>query len=169
MLNNKTDYFKKSNLTEIKNYKVIGISDGDTFIIDMEGTKDKVRLIGVDTPEKNDERKPKQCYSQEASEFTKQKVLDKWVSLVADPKSDNRDKYGRLLRYVYISGEGDLSLNYQLIINGYGFAIEAFDYTDKISFLKAQDEASSNKVGLWLNCTVETSNNGQNSTNPISN
>src|SRR5262245_44273760 len=84
-------------------YKVVEAVDGDTFSIDMgSGSIEKVRLIGVDTPETHKPNTPVQCFGPEASAYTASQVAGKSVRLEADPTNSNRDRYGRLLRYVYL-------------------------------------------------------------------
>ena len=79
-------------------YTVTGFSDGDTISVDMNGNKEKVRFIGVDTPETHKPNAPVQCYGPAASAFTKNVIGTKKVRLEADPLSTNRDRYDRLLR-----------------------------------------------------------------------
>src|SRR5687768_7330504 len=83
-------------------YNVSQFDDGDTIIVDMNGTPEKVRFIGVDTPETKDPRKPVQCFGKAASAFTKNLIGNNPVKLEADPTNTNRDRYNRLLRYVYL-------------------------------------------------------------------
>lgn len=144
-------------------YKVTEVVDGDTIEVDMNGTPEKIRLIGVDTPETKKPNAAVQCYGPEASDFTKKALTGKSVRLEADPLDDNRDRYGRLLRYVYLQ-DGSL-LEETLIKQGLGFAYTSFPFQKKIQFAQLQDEAQKNKVGLWGTCTPKkdgdrwTSNN----------
>lgn len=124
--------------------------DGDTIGVDMAGKLEKVRLIGVDTPETHKPNTPVQCYGPEASEFTKSHLLDTAVRLEADYTNDNRDRYGRLLRYVYTS-DGTL-WNEKLIQEGYGFAYISFPFTKKVEFMTDQFNAAREKKGLWGKC-----------------
>lgn len=131
-------------------YLVAESYDGDTIGVDMAGTIERVRLIGVDTPETHKPNTPVQCYGPEASEFTKEHVLGKAVRLEADPTNDNRDRYGRLLRYVYLQ-DGTL-WNDKLVSEGYGFAYTSFPFMKKVSFLQSQFNAAHEKKGLWTKC-----------------
>ncbi len=125
--------------------KVIRVVDGDTFEIE-NGVK--VRLIGIDTPEVVDPRKPVQCFAKEASNETKSLIEGSSVSLVKD--ISETDKYGRLLRYVY---KGDLLVNDYLVRNGYAKASTVPpDVAMSTRFLDAQKEASVKKLGLWSKC-----------------
>ncbi len=128
--------------------RVTRIVDGDTIVVMENGKEEKVRLIGVDTPETVDSRRKVQCFGKEASQKTKDTLLDKEVLLKKDPTQTDKDKYGRLLRYVYLS-DGTL-FNKELIKEGY-----AHEYTYRIpyvyqtKFKLAQKEAEENKRGLW--------------------
>lgn len=131
-------------------YRVTQVYDGDTIEVDMNGTQEKVRLIGVDTPETHDPRKQVQCFGRAASEFTKQLIGDKPVRLVADPQSSNRDRYQRLLRYVYLSD--NTLVQAEIIKQGYGFAYTSFPFDKSEEFRAYQKEARNNNRGLWGSC-----------------
>ena len=133
-------------------YSVTAVSDGDTIKVLVDGKTETVRLIGVDTPETKDPRKAVQCYGAEAGAYTKTTLLGKIVSLAQDDSQQNRDKYGRLLRYVFL--EDGTNFNEQLIRAGY-----AYEYTYRTPyqyqsvFKQAQQEAKTNSVGLWSQTT----------------
>lgn len=131
-------------------YPVTYIVDGDTIDVDMSGKTERVRLIGVDTPETKKPDTPVQCYGPQASDYTKKTLTGKSVRLEADPQDDNRDRYGRLLRYVYLQ-DGSL-LDETLITQGYGFAYLSFPFSKKAEFAKAQTAAQNAKRGLWATC-----------------
>lgn len=143
-------------------YTVKVVSDGDTISVDMNGVVEKVRFIGVDTPETNDPRKEVQCFGKAASEFTKKLIGENTVRLEADPTNTNRDRYNRLLRYVYLPN-GTL-VNAEIIKNGYGFAYTNFPFTKLDEFKKYQEDAKRKNLGLWGSCSVTTESNGQNQT-----
>lgn len=82
--------------------KVVKIVDGDTIKVKIGGSTETVRLIGVDTPETVHPNRPVEYFGKEASAFTKRMANGKSVRLEDDPECTNRDKYGRLLRYVYL-------------------------------------------------------------------
>ena len=131
--------------------------DGDTIVVDMEGKQEKIRFIGVDTPETQDPRKPIQCFGKAASAYTKKIIGTQNVRLEADPTNTNRDRYQRLLRYVYLA-DGTL-VNKKIIEDGYGFALTAFPFTKLEEFRAAQVSARENNRGLWATCEIDTSNN----------
>src|SRR3954451_14505132 len=77
--------------------------DGDTLVVRLDGgRRERVRVIGVDTPEDVDARRPVQCYSRRAAAFTARTVEGRRVSLTIGRES--RDRYGRLLAYVRVEG-----------------------------------------------------------------
>ena len=128
-------------------YTVTSVTDGDTIRINYNGTETPVRLIGVNTPETVDPRTTVECFGKEASDFLKSLLGGKSVSIEADPTQSDRDKYDRLLRYVYLDGE---DVGHKIISSGYGY-----EYTYNIPYQKqseyktAQSEASSAGKGLW--------------------
>lgn len=125
--------------------KVVRVVDGDT--IEIEGGE-KVRYIGIDTPETVDPRKPVQCFGVEASKKNKEMVEGKMVRLEKD--ITDRDKYNRLLRYVWVD---DTFINLELVKQGFAYS---YSYPPDIKyqgqFLKAQQEAREAKRGLWSTC-----------------
>jgi len=137
-------------------FRVLESADGDTIVVDMGGTKERVRLVGVDTPETHHPDKPVQCFGQAASDFTSGLLSGKSVRLESDQQSTNRDRYDRLLRYVYTES-GDL-LNKKLISSGYGFAYTSFPFDKSAEFRQAEDQAKESRLGLWGACRVENSN-----------
>lgn len=146
-------------------YQVVEVFDGDTIAV--RGTNnqvDKVRFIGIDTPEKDHPRKPVQCFSYEATGHLKELLGDSDIKLEADPTNTNRDRYDRLLRYVYLP-DGTL-LNAKMIEDGYAFAYTSFPVTKMDEFLRLEKEAREANRGLWGSCEIEQ-NNGYINTNPI--
>lgn len=96
-------------------YKVLRVVDGDTFVIDYNGTEEKVRLIGIDTPESvHPDADKNSAAGITASDYTKSLLKGKSVSLEFDVQQ--RDKYGRMLVYAYVDG---YMLNKKLLEDGY--------------------------------------------------
>jgi micrococcal nuclease len=125
--------------------KVVRVIDGDT--VEIEGGE-RVRYIGIDTPETVDPRKPVQCFGVEASKKNKEMVEGKMVRLEKD--ITDRDKYNRLLRYVWV---GDVFVNLELVKQGFAYSYSYppdIKYQDRI--VKAQEEARGAKRGLWNSC-----------------
>lgn len=136
-------------------YLVVEVYDGDTFSVNMDGMVEKIRMIGVDTPETHHPNAPVQCFGESASQYTKKILNGSKVRLEADPTNSNRDKYQRLLRYVYLQ-DGRL-LNAEIIKDGYGFAYVHFPFTKMQEFQQFQDLASESGKGLWSGCEVSDS------------
>jgi micrococcal nuclease len=81
------------------------------------------------------------------------------VKLVTDPQETDRDKYDRLLRYIYL--EDGTMINERLVYEGYAFAYEAYP-TGRTKILKAmEDDARKNNRGLWGGCQATIKNNGK--------
>ncbi len=135
---------------EVKNedkdlFLVTRVVDGDT--IEIEGGL-KVRYIGVDTPETVHPNKEVECFGVEASNQNKFLVEGKMVRLEKD--ITDMDRYGRLLRYVYV---GDVFVNLKLVQDGYA---KSYTYAPDVKyqelFLEAQQKARSENKGLWGGC-----------------
>jgi endonuclease YncB( thermonuclease family) len=131
-------------------YAITRFTDGDTISVDMNGKSESVRMIGVDTPETHKPNAPVQCYGPAAAAYTKNLIGKNRVRLEADPTNQNRDRYNRLLRYVYMP-DGRL-VQAELIKNGYGFAYTSFPFTKSEDFVTLQEQAKTQNKGLWGNC-----------------
>ena len=140
-------------------YAITRFVDGDTITIDMNGKKETVRMIGVDTPETHKPNTPVQCYGPAAAAYTKNIIGTNKVRLESDQQSTDRDRYKRLLRYVYLP-DGRL-IQEELIKNGYGFAYTQFPFTKSDSFEQAQADAKNANKGLWGNCNPYQQSNGR--------
>jgi len=127
---------------------VIRVIDGDTIIVNINGKKETVRLIGLDTPEIVDPRKPVECFGKESSEEAKRILAEKSVQLKTDPSQALRDTYHRLLAYVFL--EDGTNFNELMIKNGYGYEY-TYDvpYAYQKEFKQAEKYARENKRGLW--------------------
>jgi len=150
---------KKPNIAGESKYtnlvKVLRVIDGDMIEAEDLG---KVRLIGIDTPETVDPRKPVQCFGKEASGKAKEMLLGKKVHLESDPTQGDKDKYNRALRYVFL--EDGTNFNKWMIENGY-----AHEYTYNIpykyqrEFKDAEKSARDNNRGLWASDTCAGNTN----------
>jgi endonuclease YncB( thermonuclease family) len=136
-------------------WHVTHVVDGDTMDVQMGTQKDVVRFLGIDTPETHDPRKPVQCFGEAAAAHTKQLLEGKDVRLEPDPTNSDRDKYHRLLRYVYLP-DGTL-VNAQIIKDGYAFAYLVFPLVKADEFRALEAEARDNNRGLWAGCNVDAS------------
>jgi micrococcal nuclease len=126
-------------------YKVIKVTDGDTFDIEINGKTETVRMLLVDTPETVHPNKPVQPFGKEASAFTTQLLLGKSVKLEAD--KEDKDQYGRLLRYVYIDGK---SVQEQLLEKGYA-RVSIYEPNTKYvtKYQQIETEAKNKKIAVW--------------------
>ncbi len=142
-------FFKKNTTLVREKAVVYYVTDGDTVKVKINDENFIVRLIGIDTPETKDPRKAVQCFGQEASAYTKKILLNQNIILESDSVSQNKDKYGRLLRYVFLSN--GTNFNHQLIAVGYAYEYtyqsQLYRYRD--DFKQAQKNARENKLGLW--------------------
>lgn len=129
-------------------YAILKVVDGDTVDVSLGGTRTRIRLIGINTPETVDPRRPVQCFGKEASARAKELLSAKKVFIELDPSQDKYDKYGRLLAYIYLP-DGSF-FNELMIEEGY-----AYEYTYRVpykyqqEFKQAEHEARTNKRGLW--------------------
>lgn len=128
-------------------YKVVRVIDGDT--IEIEGGK-KVRYIGIDTPETVNPNTIIECFGKESSIKNTELVEGKVVRLEKDVSET--DKYGRLLRYVYV---GDVFVNDYLVRQGYA---NSYTYPPDVKyqsqFKEAETEAKNSNLGLWKSCPL---------------
>jgi micrococcal nuclease len=130
-------------------YPIVRVVDGDTIVIKLDGKDVKVRLIGINTPETVDPRRPVQCFGKEASDKAKSTLTPgTLVDIETDPSQDTHDKYGRLLAYVFLP-DGSL-FNEYMVAEGY-----AYEYTYHVpykyqkEFKAAQASAQAAGKGLW--------------------
>ena len=134
------------------NATVIYVSDGDTIGVEIDGVEERVRLIGIDTPETKKPDTPIECFGPEATAFT-ESLLPKGTSLHVQRDVEARDVYGRLLAYVYRSDDG-LFVNLEIIGQGYALPLTIppnVAHADE--FVVAARNAEATNVGLWAGCS----------------
>lgn len=135
-----TRKYKDLNASSAHIEQVGRVIDGDTF---DTADGDRVRLIGVNTPE----IRPVEHFGKEASAFAKQQLEGKRVLMFAD--AGNKDRYGRLLRYVFIEGQ-ELMFNELLVQEGYANTMTiAPNVTFADNFVVLEREAREQERGLW--------------------
>ncbi len=120
--------------------------DGDTFIAILEdGSRERVRMLLLDTPETKKEGTPVQPFGPEASEYTKKLLGGKQVELEFD--EEQRDQYDRMLAYVYLNGE---MVNEKLLEQGLARVV-VYQPNDKYidEFREIQNKAKQQKLGVW--------------------
>jgi micrococcal nuclease len=130
------------------------VVDGDTIDVQLSGGEARVRLIGINTPESVDPRRPVECFGQEASASAAAMLDGQTVLLESDPSQGDRDRFSRLLRYVWL--EDGRMVNLEQIAQG--FAAEyTFDtpYKYRELFRDAQREAREAGRGLWAATTCD--------------
>ncbi len=133
------------------NATVERIVDGDTLVAVIDGQRERVRLLGIDTPESVAENRPDQCYGEEASIYLKSLLPEgAEITLVLDEEA--RDQYDRLLAYVIRSSD-DLFVNLDLLERGFA-GVLIYDPNDHYEslFRSAEQDAIASGAGLWSVC-----------------
>lgn len=145
-------------ITDRKLNKVLKVIDGDTVNVEIDGKSQTIRLIGIDSPETVDPRKPVQCFGKEASNKAKELLTEKNVVMEVDSTQGDKDKYNRLLRYIYL--EDGTSVNKYMISEGYAheYTYQSNPYKYQIEYIKAEQSAREGKKGLWADdaCPIPT-------------
>jgi micrococcal nuclease len=125
------------------------VVDGDTVDVALDnGPIERVRLIGIDTPETVDPRKPVQCFGQEASAHAKELLDGQSVSIEMNPSQADRDRYGRLLAYIWLPDGRDFGE--AMIVDGFAHEY-TYDlpYARQAAYRAAQGSAMAAQAGLW--------------------
>jgi micrococcal nuclease len=150
-----------------KEFTVTKVVDGDTLDIDIPDANYKttrIRLWGVDTPETAKSPKGEMYFGQEASQFTKDTVLGKRITVLMNENAKPRDKYGRLLAYIKLADTAPRNtlrstsgkiLNEELIANGFAYADTRFKHPDYEKYIELEKNARKEKKGLWKNVTPD--------------
>ncbi len=129
--------------------RVVAVVDGDTLDVAWDGRRERVRLLGVDTPETVDERRPVGCYGPEAAAFTARRLQGRTVRLEFDRQ--RRDRFGRLLAYVDVDGR---RFNDELLAGGYArLLVIPPNGRYARTMLDQELGARSAGRGLWGACT----------------
>lgn len=131
---------------------VLRVVDGDTIVVNPN---EKVRLIGVDTPETAHPQKAVACFGKEAKQFIRDAVQGKTIRLAMDTvnaKRRHKDRYGRTLAYVYLP-DGKM-LNAELIRQGYGRAYIRFRFRYLVEFRQLERQARTQSMGIWSSCSL---------------
>jgi len=149
-------------------YSVSSVVDGDTLKVNINGTIEILRLIGMDTPETVDPRKPVQCFGKEASNKAKELLIGKKVRIEKDLTQGELDKYGRRLAYIY--REDGLFYNKYMIEQGYAHEYTYnTPYKYQAEFKAAQKSAQENLRGLWSpdTCNGDTTSSATDSSSKV--
>lgn len=138
--------------------KVEKVIDGDTIQVFINGKTATIRLIGIDTPEAVERGRPVQCFGDRASEKAREILGSKSIRLEPDATQGDKDKYGRLLRFVFL--EDGTNFNELLIREGYAheYTYNSNPYKYQMRFLEAERSAREQGLGLWSpNACAQTS------------
>ena len=128
--------------------RVIKVVDGDTVTVETNGVRETIRIIGINTPETVDPRKPVECFGQEASARAHELLDNQTVTLETDATQGERDKYDRLLRYVFLQNGSDFGK--QMISEGYAYEYTySTPYKYQQDYKTSQSDAENAKRGLW--------------------
>ena len=126
--------------------RVQRVSDGDTFVATVKGRRERIRVIGVDTPESVSPNQPDEPYGEEASDFAKHYLDGETVRLAGD--AEPRDRYGRMLAYVWL--EDGTFWNALLVAEGYAQQLTVPpNVTYERLFRRLVSEARREDRGLW--------------------
>ncbi len=142
--------FESSTQTDVSLFTVARVIDGDTIDVFTEGdATERIRFIGIDTPETVDDRKKVQCYGPEASAKMKELLTGKSVLLETKPDED-RDDYGRFLRYVILDGK---DIGAKMLEEGYARSLcAAFPHPRCAEYDVLEKAARSERRGRWGAC-----------------
>lgn len=126
---------------------VMRVIDGDTVVVYLNGKEERVRLIGIDAPEVHTGGETADCYADASTDQLEDLIVGKQVRLESDPSQDDRDRYDRLLRYIFLD---QTHVNLQMVREGY-----AYEYTYKKpyayqqSMQSAEKQAQEEGKGVW--------------------
>jgi micrococcal nuclease len=130
--------------------RVTRVVDGDTVHVDLGGRDETVRYIGMDTPESVKPGVPVQCFAEAASHRNTALVAGRDVTLRLD--AETRDRYGRLLAYVYRRSDG-LFVNAELVRHGYARLLTIPpNVAHETELAGLADRAQAEGLGLWRAC-----------------
>lgn len=133
------------------NARVVRVVDGDTLVVDVAGNDERVRLIGIDTPESVKQGSPVECFGKEASAHTKA-LLRRGTPIRLVLDVEERDRFDRLLAYVYRASDGEF-VNLALARDGYAGVLT---YPPNVAhvddFRAAVSDARRDGRGLWSAC-----------------
>lgn len=128
------------------------VIDGDTVDVIIDGREERIRLIGIDTPETKKPNSPIECFGPEATAFTQQ-LLPVGTPVYIERDVVNRDDFGRLLGYVYRANDG-IFVNYEVMRQGFAqpLSIPPNDTFAEL-FADAARAAEADDAGLWAACS----------------
>lgn len=130
---------------------VVSIIDGDTVVIDLDGSRERVRLLGIDTPETDHPTRPVECYGQEATQRISE-LIPPGTEIRLERDVEGRDHFGRLLLYLYRAGD-DLFVNETMVAEGFAATLHIDpNGAHRVALAAAERDARSRRAGLWAAC-----------------
>ena len=120
---------------------VTRIVDGDTVVAQVNNKQEKIRIIGINTPESVDPRRPVECFGKEASAQASALLLNKRVTL------EERDRHGRMLGYIKLSDGTDFGK--EMIETGYAYSFKSYSHPRLAGYNRIEKIARKNSTGLW--------------------
>jgi len=145
---------KPPTVQSVQLHRVISVVDGDTVKVSIDGKTESIRIIGIDTPEIGSRL---ECFGNEAKQNAEKLLNGKHVEVIMDPTQGDRDKYGRLLAYLQVSGQFDFGE--QMVKQGYAHEYTYnLPYKNQSTYKNAQSVAERIGRGLWSpnTCPAET-------------
>lgn len=134
------------------NATVNRVVDGDTVDMIIDGVEERVRLIGIDTPETKKENTPIECFGLEATAFT-QSLLPPGTEIYLERDVEARDVFGRLLAYAYLV-ESTVFVNLEIVRQGYAQPLTIPpNVAHSVEFVEAARTAERADLGLWAECS----------------
>lgn len=133
---------------EVKMHRVV---DGDTLIVEKRGKEQRVRLIGIDAPERASKNKDAECLAHEATIFLKKELGEhRKIFLFFDKNVPKYDRFGRLLAYVFLS-DGRTDINKNMIESGlaHEYTFQGQNYRYRSIYRQTQKKAQEKNKGIW--------------------
>lgn len=129
----------------------VEVVDGDTLAVERRGQRERVRIVGIDTPEMGWDGRPAQCWAERATQELRERVAEGEVVLLPDEASGERDRYGRLLRRVHVDGE-DVGLG--MLVEGHARRYVQMSLGSGLAQVYRAAEARAKRAGagLWGRC-----------------
>jgi micrococcal nuclease len=132
---------------------VVTVVDGDTIDVRIGGRDERVRMVGIDTPETKRPDTPVECFGPEATAYTAG-MLPPGTEVRIERDVVGRDDYGRLLGYVHLAGTSGAFVNLEVVRNGFALPLTiAPNDTYAAEFAAAARQAEARDVGLWAACS----------------
>lgn len=130
-------------------YPVLSVIDGDTLVVDSNGEKQTVRVIGIDTPETEYSPAGAECYGEESTDRARALLQGTYVTLKTDPSQSKIDDYDRLLAYVEMEDGNDSGM--VMIDEGYAkeYTYKSTTYANQLLYKAVERKARDSNLGVW--------------------